>query len=364
MANDYYEVITDLEAYTRARSGVLDAEFAGVEAGFDLLPSLAKTRSANTSFVAAGGTANAITVAHPIVTWASYTGKDGHKINIQITTTNTDAVTLAVDGLATKACKRNDGTALQAGDLVAAGFYDFIYDETAGYFVCPEAINGVLTDCEEQVALATSQTNFIGLWSDQTRAKTVPTSVYHNGAFYALTSNIADITAKTPGVASEWVLTDLGISYSGLTGAVTAPIVAYYSGAFWILHTNSSDITADVPGTSAKWSKISGMNPLSSALGSGWTINCASGYNDFTKTVASTDAFLISNVPATGVFTFVLEITYTSGTITFWSGYTVNWPEHVGGTQPTFQAGHVYKVAAEIRGGTTVIDILAVVDYA
>lgn len=256
MSNDYYNVTTDLTPFTKARSNVIDAEMAGIEAAFDLLPSLAQTRSANTSFVAAGGTANAITVNHPITAWSTYTGKDGHKINIQITTVNTGAVTLAVDGLSAKACKRNDGTALQSGDLVAGGFYDFIYDETAGYFVVPEAINGVLEDCEEQVTLAVSQTNFIGLWSAQTGAKTVPCSVYHLGSFWALTSNIADITAKEPGVATEWVLIDNGISYAGLTGALNAPAVCVHGGYFWNLVANSSDITADVPGVSAKWEKL------------------------------------------------------------------------------------------------------------
>lgn len=156
MSNDYYNVTTDLTPFTKARSNVIDTEMAGIEAAFDLLPSLAQTRSANTSFVAAGGTANAITVNHPITAWSTYTGKDGHKINIQITTVNTGAVTLAVDGLSAKACKRNDGSALQAGDLAANGFYDFIYDEAAGYFVVPEAINGVLAAATAQASAASS----------------------------------------------------------------------------------------------------------------------------------------------------------------------------------------------------------------
>jgi hypothetical protein len=364
MSNDYYEVTTDLTPFTKARSNVIDTELAGIEGGFDLLPSLAQTRSANTSFVAAGGTANAITLNHPLVAWSTYTGKDGHKINVQITTTNTGAVTLAVDGLSAKACKRNDGTALQSGDLVAGGFYDFIYDETAGYFVVPEAINGVLDDCEDQVAIAVASTNFKGLWSDQSGAASIPYSVYHNGGFYALVSNLADVTAKTPGADPEWVLIDSGISYSGMRGAVTAPAFAFHNGNLWLLITSSADITADVPGSSAKWTKIDGNTTASSALGSGWNIDCASGYADFTKTVASTDAFTISNVPAAGVYTFVLEIEYTSGTITFFSGYTVNWPATTGGLAPTFSAGHKYKIPMEIRGGTTVIDVLSVADYA
>jgi hypothetical protein len=206
MANDYYEVITDLDAYTRARSGVVDAEFAGVEAGFDLLPSPTQFASANSTFVAAGGTANAITVAHPITTWASYTGKDGYKINIQITTTNTSSVTLAVDGLATKACKRNDGTALQSGDLVAAGFYDFIYDETAGYFVCPEAINGVLTDATAQAvaAAASASSASTSASTATTQASSASSSASSASTSASTATTQASNASASATLASQW----------------------------------------------------------------------------------------------------------------------------------------------------------------
>lgn len=206
MANDYYTRTADLDPATLARSGVVEGQFDGVEAGFDLLPSITKTQSANPSFVAAGGTANAITVANPLSTWASYTGKDGYKINIQITTTNTSSVTLAVDGLATKACKRNDGTALQAGDLVAAGFYDFIYDETAGYFVCPEAINGVLTDATAQaVAAAASASSASTSASTATTQASSATSSASSASTSASTATTqASNASASATLASQW----------------------------------------------------------------------------------------------------------------------------------------------------------------
>lgn len=60
------------------------------------------------------------------------------------------------------------------------------------------------TSASTAALVAAGLGNFIGLWSAQTGAKTVPTSVSHNGVLYYLLSNIADITTKTPGVASEW----------------------------------------------------------------------------------------------------------------------------------------------------------------
>ncbi|MCA9339458.1 MAG: hypothetical protein KDA17_00940, partial [Candidatus Saccharibacteria bacterium] len=156
MANDYYAITYDFDPYTKVTSSQVDAEFAALVAAFDKLPSPSSFNSDNTSFVAAGGTANAIAIAHPITTWTTYTSKDGHRINIQITTENTGSTTLPVDGLTAKACVRNDGSVLQAGDLQAGCFYNFIYDEAAGNFKVVEAINGVLTDCETQASNASS----------------------------------------------------------------------------------------------------------------------------------------------------------------------------------------------------------------
>ncbi|GAA0586754.1 hypothetical protein ACFQH5_20195 [Halomonas salifodinae] len=133
MANDFYEVNTDLQPFTRARSSVLDAEFAGIESGFEKLPSQSRLLSGNSNFVTAGGAANAITVSAP-TTWTAYTGKDGYRLSIKITTANTGSVTLNVDGLGAKACVRLDGDALEAGDLQVNGVYDFFYNNSTGKF--------------------------------------------------------------------------------------------------------------------------------------------------------------------------------------------------------------------------------------
>lgn len=53
-----------------------------------------------------------------------------------------------------------------------------------------------------QVAIASS--HFKGAWSTLAGALAVPASVFHNGAFWVLLSDVADVTAKVPGVAAEW----------------------------------------------------------------------------------------------------------------------------------------------------------------
>jgi hypothetical protein len=58
-------------------------------------------------------------------------------------------------------------------------------------------------------------------------------------------------------------------------------------------------------------------------------INCSLG-NYFTKTINGASTFTVSNVPSGRVYSFMLELTHTSGTIIWFSG--VEWP---GATAPT-----------------------------
>lgn len=354
MPNDYYTKTINLLPNTLARSGDLNDEFSAIEAALSLLPTLNQLKSDNVSFASAGGTANAITVTHPYSSWSSYSGKNGWKIVIQISSTNTSSVTLSVDGLTPKPVLRNDGSALQSGDLQAGGFYSFVYDEASGSFRVPEAINGVLEDCEEQVTIATAATGFKGLWSDQTGAATKPYCVLHNGAFWALLNNLADVTASEPGVTADWAMIDAGMSYSSLSGAVTAPVVSVHNGKLWALITDSADVTADVPGASSKWAPYIPATTTVLDLGSGWNIDCAGGHVEFKKSVSSSGTFTLSNAPSSGLYTFYLEIVYTSGTVSFFTGLTVIWPDSMGGVAPTFFSGSTYKLAFEVIDGSTV----------
>jgi hypothetical protein len=58
-------------------------------------------------------------------------------------------------------------------------------------------------------------------------------------------------------------------------------------------------------------------------------IDCSAG-NYFTKTINANSTFTVSNVPASRSYAFTLELTHTSGSVTWFSG--VEWP---GGTAPT-----------------------------
>lgn len=64
-------------------------------------------------------------------------------------------------------------------------------------------------------------------------------------------------------------------------------------------------------------------------------IDCSLG-NYFTKTINANSTFTVSNVPTGVVYSLILELTHTSGTVTWWSG--VVWPD---GLAPTLVNGRV-----------------------
>ena len=74
-----------------------------------------------------------------------------------------------------------------------------------------EEINAAIAPVAGQVAaVAASEVNvaalanFKGAWSALTGALNKPASVFHNGAFWALLNNLANVTASTPGVSADW----------------------------------------------------------------------------------------------------------------------------------------------------------------
>jgi hypothetical protein len=76
-------------------------------------------------------------------------------------------------------------------------------------------------------------------------------------------------------------------------------------------------------------------------------IDCSTG-NYFTKTINGNSTFTVSNVPSSRAYSFTLELTHTSGTITWFSG--VEWPA---ATAPTLTTGktHLFIFVTD-DGGT------------
>ena len=72
-----------------------------------------------------------------------------------------------------------------------------------------EAYNSAVT-CTALTSVAAAAANYKGLWSTLTGALNMPASVSHNGNYWALNANLADVTAATPGVSASWQPLNIG----------------------------------------------------------------------------------------------------------------------------------------------------------
>lgn len=57
----------------------------------------------------------------------------------------------------------------------------------------------------QSAASAAASSDFKGSWSSLTGSLNKPASVYHNGVFWVLLNNLADVTASEPGVSADWL---------------------------------------------------------------------------------------------------------------------------------------------------------------
>ena len=86
-------------------------------------------------------------------------------------------------------------------------------------------------------------------------------------------------------------------------------------------------------------------------------IDCSTA-NYFTKTINANSTFTFSNVPSSGAYSFTLELTHTSGTVT--------WPTSVkwnADTPPTLTAGKTHLFMFVTDDGGTRFRGAALVDY-
>ena len=111
--------------------------------------------------------------------------------------------------------------------------------------------------------------------------------------------------------------------------------------------TPASNTDLDVTGTIAQ--NVVAMAALD--------VDCSAG-NYFTKTINANSTFTFSNVPASRAYSFVLELTHTSGTVT--------WPASVkfpSDTAPTLTTGKTHLFVFETNDGGTRFRGAALVDY-
>lgn len=120
-------------------------------------------------------------------------------------------------------------------------------------------------------------------------------------------------------------------------------------------------LITDGNGSSLYWRQYSytnvlGLEPVTAV--SALDVDCSKG-TYFTKTIAANSTFTFSNVPASGnAYSFTLDVTHTSGTIT-WPA-SVKWPSD---TAPTLTTGKTHLFMFTTRDGGTRWRGSALVDY-
>lgn len=135
-------------------------------------------------------------------------------------------------------------------------------------------------------------------------------------------------TISTAGKVSGTAITSGAISTSGSIATTSTMAVGQASAA--------ANTELDVNGTYA--GNVVAVGALD--------IDCSTG-NYFTKTINANSTFTFSNVPSSRAYSFTLELTHTSGTIT-WPA-AVKWPDD---TAPTLTTGrtHVFIFVTDDGG--------------
>jgi hypothetical protein len=161
--------------------------------------------------------------------------------------------------------------------------------------------------------------------------------------------DLGALAAKSSVNNGDWSGTDLAVANGG-TGASDAAGARTNLGL--VIGTNVQAYDADTAKTDVAqtWTAAQQFGQVTGTVTAVGALNldCSAG-NDFTKTIAGNSTFTVSNVPSSKTFDLRLLLTYTSGTITWFSG--VNW---AGGSAPTLTGGKVYElIFTTFNGGTT-----------
>ncbi|BAV65757.1 hypothetical protein [Sphingobium cloacae] len=116
----------------------------------------------------------------------------------------------------------------------------------------------------------------------------------------------------------------------GLQGALDARASAADTAAALATKASATDpiLTGAIYANGSQRGNVTALDALA--------IDCAAG-NYFTKTIAGNATFTVANAPVSRSYGFTLELTHTSGTVTWFAG--VQWPN---GTAPSLTTGKVH----------------------
>ena len=131
MTSEYFDAsASHLTSGSRARVTDINTALDAIDTGLAKLPTEAQFKRWIINYAADTGAADAIVVTLPHVP-TGYT--DGMQIVFKAAATNTGATTINVNALGVKSVRRQDGSALVAGDITAGSLISARYNATSGY---------------------------------------------------------------------------------------------------------------------------------------------------------------------------------------------------------------------------------------
>ncbi len=125
-------------------------------------------------------------------------------------------------------------------------------------------------DAANAAAPALAAANFKGLWPTLAGPLNKPACVKHNGRFWLLLNNLADVTLSQPGVSADWTSMDSGRITQTITANTTAVAGVYYIAT-------TAGITLTIPAGFLKGDTVGGRNASGSACWINWTTNTVAG---------------------------------------------------------------------------------------
>jgi len=146
--SNYYAITTTFIPGQKVRSDEVNAELAGISAGFDNLPTSTEAIIRGTSYKGTeSGTGNSYILTMDD-TRSSYVA--GDRVFFRATHTNTGATNINVDGLGLKSLVKADGDPCTAGDIISGLYYDAVYDVTGNQFQLLSVNANIIADSSIQ----------------------------------------------------------------------------------------------------------------------------------------------------------------------------------------------------------------------
>ena len=134
--------------------------------------------------------------------------------------------------------------------------YDWMTSQQAATPIIQEVAAATAANAqtaEESAATALALTSYKGAWSSLTGALAKPASVSHNGRFWALASNLADVTTQAPSSSSAY-WTEAIFSEATLVAVTTTTQTAVAYGDYVLL--NAAATTLTLPASPVQGDKV------------------------------------------------------------------------------------------------------------